>query len=87
MLVKFQENFFFLRLVILNSETLKLNYKPYMYTFILLSVCPSIDNCLEMHCNDSAESTICANCEGEVRDKEYYRAYVKSNDSMQCLSK
>lgn len=78
---------YFSKLVTLNSDTLKLNDKPYMYTFILLSVCPSIANCLEMHCYDSADSTICANCEGVVKDAPYYRAYKRSDDKKKCLRK
>lgn len=78
---------YFSKLVILNTVTLKLNDKPYMYTFVLWPVCPSIAHCLEMHCNDTAASTICANCEGEVTDAPYHRAYVKSGDKKQCLSK
>ncbi|XP_061176006.1 uncharacterized protein LOC133184957 [Saccostrea echinata] len=48
------------------------------------SACPSIQNCAEMHCQETAASTICANCEGEVMDHPYYRAYVKSDDQKQC---
>ncbi|XP_061177042.1 uncharacterized protein LOC133185758 [Saccostrea echinata] len=46
--------------------------------------CPTITNCIEMHCSDSAASTICASCEGVVMDKPYYRAYVSSDDKKQC---
>lgn len=38
-----------------------------------------------MHCYDTAASTICANCEGVVQDRPYYRAYVRSEDRKQCL--
>lgn len=55
--------------------------------YISLPVCPSIANCLEMHCTVSAASTICANCEGVVQDRQYYRAYTRSEDLKQCLSK
>nr|XP_034332757.1 uncharacterized protein LOC105327902 isoform X2 [Crassostrea gigas] len=48
-------------------------------------VCPTLSNCVEMHCLDTAASTICANCEGVVRDAQYYRAYVRSDDRKQCL--
>ncbi|XP_052707847.1 uncharacterized protein LOC128183063 isoform X2 [Crassostrea angulata] len=49
------------------------------------TACPKIAHCLEMHCFDTAASTICANCEGVVRDAPYYRAYVRSDDKKQCL--
>lgn len=39
-----------------------------------------------MHCSDSAASTICANCEGVVREEPFYRAYIKSSTRKQCLS-
>ncbi|XP_061176007.1 uncharacterized protein LOC133184958 [Saccostrea echinata] len=48
------------------------------------AACPKITNCIEMTCGDSAASTICANCEGVVMEKEYYRAYVNSDDKKQC---
>ncbi|XP_078321865.1 uncharacterized protein LOC111103999 isoform X3 [Crassostrea virginica] len=38
-----------------------------------------------MHCYDTPTSTICANCEGVVRDAAFYRAYIKSDNKKQCL--
>lgn len=49
--------------------------------------CPSIDNCLEMHCEDTYSSTICANCDGVVMDQRYYMAYVRSKDQKRCQRK
>ena len=40
-----------------------------------------------MHCNDTASSTICANCDGVVMDHPYYRAYVRSDDKKHCQRK
>ena len=45
-----------------------------------ISACPTIANCIEMHCYDTPTSTICANCEGVVRDAPFYRAYVRSDN-------
>ncbi|XP_056015772.1 uncharacterized protein LOC125675332 [Ostrea edulis] len=49
------------------------------------TACPSIPHCLEMHCDATADSTICANCEGVVMDIPYHRAYVRTDDRKQCL--
>lgn len=66
----------------------------FLYKFWLSSIkhciyfflaCPKIAHCLEMHCYDTAASTICANCEGVVKGAPYYRAYKKSDDRKQCL--
>ena len=54
------------------------------YDFGILA-CPTIANCIEMHCYDTPTSTICANCEGVVRDTPFYRAYVRSDNKKQCL--
>lgn len=46
--------------------------------------CPKIENCLEMHCHETASSTICANCDGVVRDLPYYQAYIRSDNLKRC---
>lgn len=56
--------------------------KHRIYFFL---ACPKIAHCLEMHCYDTAASTICANCEGVVKGAPFYRAYKKSDDRKQCL--
>lgn len=54
---------------------------------IILTACPKIDHCLEMHCHDTASSTICANCDGVMMDLPYHQAYILSKDKKHCQRK
>lgn len=57
-------------------------FSPYLNE--ILTACPKIENCLEMHCHETASSTICANCDGVVRDLPYYQAYIRSDNLKRC---
>lgn len=40
-----------------------------------------------MHCDDTASSTICANCDGVMMDLPYHQAYIRSKDKKHCQRK
>lgn len=40
-----------------------------------VTVCPPIDHCNHRRCSSTSDN-ICVFCDGEVAEKEYYRAYT-----------
>lgn len=59
----------------------------HLKNYVILTACPKIDHCLEMHCIDTASSTICANCDGVITDLPYHKAYILSKDRKHCQRK
>ncbi|KAJ8299760.1 hypothetical protein KUTeg_023820 [Tegillarca granosa] len=43
-------------------------------------ICPKIDHCLHRRCNSTSDN-ICMYCDGEIKDKDFWRAYTPHYDN------